>query len=156
MTAVRDYRSGEAEALNRLYVASVRGLGVRHYSAAQVEVWAGLAPSSERLDALMADGRTRLVAVDGEDRPVAFADLQTDGLIHFLYCAPEAAGTGAADALYAALEARARGAGVPRLTSEASEAAVRFLKARGFTVLERRDFEVEGVAIHNYAVEKRL
>ena len=26
----------------------------------------------------------------------------------------------------------------------------------GFTTLQRRDLEVEGVAIHNYAVEKRL
>ncbi len=35
--------------------------------------------------------------------------------------------------------------------------AVRQAAARkGFVVLRRRDFEVNGVAIHNYAMEKRL
>lgn len=156
MTAVRAYRPEDAEALSRLYVASVRGLGARDYSAAQIDAWAGLAPSAERLQALMADGRVRRVVVDDLGRPLAFGDLQADGLIHFLYCSPEAAGTGVAAALYTAIEAEARASGMMRLTAEASEAAVRFLSKQGFSVLERRDFEVGGVAIHNYAVEKRL
>lgn len=156
MTVVRAYRSEDAEALSRLYVASVRGLGVRDYSPAQIDAWAGLAPSAERLQALMADGRVRRVVIDEVGRPLAFGDLQPDGLIHFLYCLPEAAGTGVTAALYAAIEAEARAAGMVRITAEASEAAVRFLSKQGFNVLERRDFEVGGVAIHNYAVEKRL
>lgn len=156
MTVVRAYRAADAEALSRLYVASVRGLAARDYSAAQIDAWAGLAPSAERLQALMEDGRVRLIVVDAGDRPQAFGDLKADGLIHFLYCAPEAAGTGVAAALYAEIEAEARASGMVRLTAEASEAAVRFLSKQGFSVLERRDFEVGGVAIHNYAVEKRL
>ncbi|MFN3817341.1 hypothetical protein [Brevundimonas sp.] len=40
--------------------------------------------------------------------------------------------------------------------SEASEAARRVFLKRGYAVVERRDFEVAGVAIHNYAMERRL
>lgn len=156
VTVVRKYRPGDAAALSHLYVASVRGIGVRDYAQEQVEVWAALAPTPEQFERLMADGRTRLVAVDADDRPVAFADLKTDGLIHFLYCAPEAAGAGVAARLYEAIEAKARASGMRKVTAEASEAAVRFLARRGFRVMARRDLEVSGVAIHNYAVEKTL
>ena len=156
MTVIRPYRSRDAEALSRLYVASVEGLGPGHYAPEQVRVWAGLAPSAHALDELMTDGRTRLLAVDEADAPVAFADLKPDGLIHFLYCAPEAAGRGVATQLYGVVEARAREAGLSRLTAEASEAAKRFLIRRGFVLVQRRDFEVAGVAIHNFLVEKDL
>ena len=153
---IRPYRPDDAEALSALYRRSVERLGPRHYDAAQVAAWASLAPSPERLQALNQDGRITLVAVDTADRPLAFSDLEANGHIHFFYCAPDAAGTGVAATLYAVLEARARDAGMMRLHSEASEGACRFFLKQGFVVLHRRDFEVAGVAIHNYAVEKRL
>lgn len=153
---IRPYAARDAAALSALYRRSVREVGARDYSARQVEAWAGLAPSAERLDALLADGRTRLVAVDGADRPVAFVDCEADGHIHFLYCAPEAAGTGVVSELYDTLEAIARRGGVTRLYAEASEAARRFFLKKGFVVIQTRRFQVAGVDIHNYAVEKTL
>jgi putative acetyltransferase len=153
---IRPYEAGDAAPLAALYVRSVEGIGPRDYTAAQVAAWASLAPSPERLHVLGTDGRTRLVAVDDAGRPVAFADLEPDGHIHFLYCCPETAGRGVAAALYDALERRARGRGMPRLYTEASEAARRFFLNRGFFVVARRDLEVAGVAIHNYAMEKSL
>ncbi len=156
MTTVRDYRPIDAEALAALYVASVLELGARRYAPDQVRAWAGLAPSAERLEALMSDGRARLVATDDSDTPLAFADLEPDGHIHFFYAHPRAAGTDAAPMLYEALEARARTSRIERLYAEASETATGFFRRRGFHVLGRRDFEVSGVAIHNHAIEKRL
>jgi putative acetyltransferase len=61
-----------------------------------------------------------------------------------------------ASALYDALEARARERGVGRLYAEASEAARRFFLKKGFIVTARRAFAIDGVPIHNYAVEKAL
>lgn len=153
---IRPYEAKDAEALARLYIRSVIRIGSRHYSPRQVEAWASLAPSAERLDELSADGRVRLVTVDRSDRPVAFADLEPDGHIQFLYCAPEAAGTGIASRLYDALEAVARGRGISRVYAEASETARGFFLRKGFTQAVRRDFEVAGTPIHNYGVEKNL
>ena len=153
---IRPYGPADAPLLSELYRRSVRELGPRHYTPEQVEAWASLTPSTERLEALVADGRTRLLAADLADRPVAFADLEPDGHIAFFYCAPEAAGRGAAAALYAALESAARAQGLARLHAEASEAARRFFARQGFNVIARRDFEAAGVPIHNYAVEKHL
>ncbi|MEX0760201.1 MAG: GNAT family N-acetyltransferase, partial [Tistlia sp.] len=140
----------------RLYRRSVEEIGARHYAASQVEAWAALAPSPARLRELAGDGRVRLVAVDASVRPLAFVDLEPDGHIHLLYCAPEAAGRGVVSALYEVLESLARERGIARLFAEASEAARGFFTRQGFAVTARREFEVAGVPIHNYAVEKLL
>ncbi|MEQ8935019.1 MAG: GNAT family N-acetyltransferase [Amphiplicatus sp.] len=156
MTFIRPYRSDDAPHLSNLYVRSVRTLAGGDYSERQIDAWAKLAPDPARLDALALDGRLRLVAEDSRGAPAAFADLEPDGHIHYFYCAPEAAGTGTAGALYDALETAARERGLRRLYAEASEGARRFFLKRSFTVLARRAFEISGVAIHNYAVEKTL
>ena len=153
---IRPSRAEDAPALAALYVRSVEAIGPAGYAPEQVAAWAAGAPSAERLQRLATDGRTTLVAVDDADRPLAFGDLEPDGHIHFLYCAPEAVGAGVTAALYTRLEALARERGVTRLYAEASEAARRFFLKQGFVVTARRDFEVAGVPIHNYAVEKTL
>lgn len=153
---IRLYETKDAASLGGLYVRSVRGIGCRDYSPRQVEAWATLAPAPERLDELSRDGRIRLVAVDDADQPIAFADLELDGHIHFLYCAPEVAGTGVTSALYDHLENAARQRRIIRLYSEASETARGLFLHKGFTVTARRELEINGVQIHNYAVEKLL
>lgn len=153
---IRDYRSSDAEALSRLYERSVRDLGATRYSAAQIEAWASLTPSAESLRAKMADGRFRLVCETANGEIVGFLDAEPDGHIDLLYAAPEVSGTGVAKLLYEAAEARLAEAGCDRVFAEASELARSFFERRGFSTVERRDFEVAGVAIHNFAVEKRL
>jgi putative acetyltransferase len=96
------------------------------------------------------------VAADESDRPLAFGDLERNGRIDHLYCRPDVAGTGVASALYDRLEAAARDRGIGRLHVDASEPARRFFLRKGFTVLQRREFALGGVAIHNFAMEKRL
>jgi putative acetyltransferase len=155
-TVIRYYKSKDATSLADLYVRSVKQIGCRYYSPQQVEAWASLAPSPERLEELSMDGRKRFVAVDGSDQPIAFADLEQDGYIHLLYCAPESAGKGVASTLYHELERTARELGMNRLYSEASEAARGFFLKQGFVVLAKRQFEIFSIPIHNYAVEKIL
>lgn len=158
MDIIRPYRAEDAQLLADLYVRSVQGVGCRFYTAAQVACWVGLAPSAGRLHDLTGDGRLRLIATDVNvpEVPLAFIDLERNGHIHFLYCAPEAAGKGMTAALYQTAEAEARNWGLGRLYAEASEAAVRFFRRQGFTVVARRNLLVAGVDIHNYAVEKLL
>jgi len=139
-----------------LYDRSVQAIGPRDYTAEQIAVWIGQGARADRFRERLADGRRCWVAVDDGGRLQAFADLEADGHIDFLYAAPEAAGTGVSGRLVDALEAAACADGMTRLYVEASEAARRFFLKRGYVVVSRRDFEVEGVAIHNYAMERRL
>lgn len=153
---IRPFRPEDAPALARLFHDSVHRIAARHYSAEQVRAWAPGVPPAERLLGWAGDGRLLLVAVDGADAPLAFGDLEADGHVDHLFCRPDAAGTGIAARLHDALEAAAVERGIGRLYTEASEPARRFFERRGYALLHRRDFEIGGVPIHNYAMEKRL
>lgn len=156
MTVIRPYRDGDAEALAAVFERAVRGIGPADYSPAQIEAWIGHEPRAERFRSAMADGRSCWVALDDEERVTAFVDLEADGHIDFLFADPDVAGRGVTSSLLDVLEQTARDRGLKRLYVEASEAARRFLLKRGYEVERRRDFEIRGVPIHNYAMELRL
>ena len=63
---------------------------------------------------------------------------------------------GIASGLYAQLEASACQRDMPRLYVEASEPAKPFFARKGFALLHRNDFTMDGVAVHNYAMEMRI
>ncbi|WP_081944466.1 GNAT family N-acetyltransferase [Thalassospira australica] len=156
MITIRPFRAPDAASMSDIYRRSVTELGPRAYGPQQVAVWASLKPSPERLVEVMNDGRHCLVAVNNQDQVMAFGDIECDGHIEYLYASPDIAGTGVVAQLYDALENAAKAKNIAKLYSEASELAKSFLLKRGFSVVERRDFEVNGVPIHNFAVEKRL
>lgn len=157
MTTIRAYRAGDAADMAVVYERAVRAIGARDYSPEQVAAWIGdPAALAARLEARMADGRRCWVATDAMDRPKAFVDLEADGHIDFLYADPDVAGRGVTTTLLDRLEDAALRSGIARLYVEASEAARRVFDRRGYATVRRRDFEVRGVAIHNYAMERRL
>ena len=153
---VRDFRPDDAPDLARLFHAAVHGIARLHYSEAQVSAWAPEVPDPARFVARGADGRVVLVAVNDADEPLAYGDVEFDGHIDHLFCRPDVAGTGVTSALYDRLEAEAADRGIELLYVEASEPARRFFLRKGFTIVERHDFEINGVPIHNFEMEKKL
>jgi putative acetyltransferase len=153
---IRSFRSADAPALAGIFYAAVHQVAGLHYSLEQLNAWAPVVPSSERFLERGADGRILLVAADDSDQALAYGDLEKNGHIDHLYCRPDVAGTGVAAALYDHLEAAAKDRGIGRLHVEASEPARRFFLRKGFIVLQRREFTLGGVAIHNFAMEKLL
>ncbi len=154
--AIRPFREDDAEALSEVALAAIRGIGPHGYSREQVEAWAGRhrGPADYRTRA--AAGDTIFVAVDIDDRPVAYALLEPDGHLDRLYNHPDHTRQGLAGQLLAAAETEAQARDITRLYTEASELARPAFERAGYKVTHRRDFEVEGVAIHNYAMEKAL
>lgn len=153
---IRPYLARDAGSLSALMTRSIVEIGPRDYAQAQVAAWAARVPSADRLHEIFSDGRRALVAEGAGGRLLAFGDLEANGHLDYLYCAPDALGKGVASALYDALEAAARGAGVRRIYTEASEAARRLFTRKGFSTVGKREFEIGGVVIHNYAMEKLL
>ena len=152
----RAYRREDAAAIATIFTRSVVEVACQDYSAAQINAWALCALSPEQVHAQCTDGRTVMVAVDHVEKPIAYGDLEADGHIDHLYCSPEVVGMGVASALYDELETIACARGFDRIYTEASEAARRLLSRKGFVVTAERDFEIDGVPIHNYAMEKVL
>ena len=153
---VRDGRVEDAEELSALFHASVRQIGAKYYSDEQVRAWSPAEPDPARFVMRITDGRTFLVATRPDEDILAYGDLEATGHIDHLYARPDAAGTGVARLVYDRLEQEARESGIDRLFVEASEPASRFFAKRGFHIVERNDFEIAGVAIHNYRMEKVL
>lgn len=153
--SVRSYQPEDAALLAEIFMRAITEIGPKDYSPDQVAAWAARAPSADDLHSKMGDGRTRLVALD-RNGPVAFCDLEDDGHIDLLYCAPEAAGRGASRHLYVQIEAYGRGQGLSRFYTEASAMARRFFLRQGFQEIGRRDFLIGDTKIHNFAMEKTL
>ena len=139
-----------------VYERSVRAIGPADYTPAQINVWIGRGANADRFRTRLADGRQCWVARDADDGLQGFIDLEPDGHIDFLYVTPEYAGTGLAGRLLDTLERAGSDHGLSRFYVEASEAARRFFLKRGYVETSRRDFVVEGVPIHNYAMERNL
>lgn len=154
--AIRAYEPHDAADVADVFYRSVREVALSDYTADQVEAWAPRPVDAEQVRRCCGDGRLVLVAADRQGHVAAFIDLEPDGHIDHLFCAPEAAGKGIASQLYEAIEAAARTEGIRRLFTEASELARRFFERRGFTVLERQDMVLRGVPIHNYRMAKDL
>lgn len=158
--AIRLYCDGDAPALADLTLAAIRSVGTQAYSGEQVEVWAARHPGPERFIERVDAGHAILVAADADDAPVAYALLEPDGHLDMLYCHPEHTRRGLADELLAQAESHARLLALTRLFTEASELARPAFERGGYTVTQRRDFDIDGpngpVPIHNYAMEKVL
>ena len=154
--SIRSYVQRDAADLADVFFRSVRQVALSDYTAAQVVAWAPERATPAKMHQTASNGRQTLVAANEHDRAVAYIDLEPDGHIDHLYCAPEAAGHGIASQLYEAIEAMARKQGIGRLYTEASELARRLFERKGFVVLERQSKVLRGVRIHNYRMTKKL
>ncbi len=153
---IRTYERRDAADVADVFYRSVREVALSDYTAEQVKAWVPGRWDAEQEHRRSGDGRLVLVAADESGHVVAFIDLEPDGHIDRLFCAPEAAGRGIASRLYEALETAARAQGIERLFTEASELARQFFERKGFAVLQRQDKILRGVPIHNYRMAKTL
>jgi putative acetyltransferase len=83
-------------------------------------------------------------------------ELEGNGHVEMLYCAPEAAGHGVAAHLYAAAELLARERGLTHLTTDASRFAESFFGKHGWHVDERETVTRFGVEIQRARMSKTL
>lgn len=158
--SVRPYRDDDAEVLSDICLAAIRDVGSRAYSEAQIAAWSARHRGAEMYRERVSDGHLIFVAVDAQDVPVAYALLEADGHLDRLYNHPRHTRRGLAGRLLATAEARARELGIARLYTEASDLARPAFERAGYSVTQRRDFEIEhggkSVPIHNWAMEKAL
>ncbi|TNE57942.1 MAG: GNAT family N-acetyltransferase [Sphingomonadales bacterium] len=155
--SLRPFREEEAPRLCEIFGEAVQVIGRHGYSDDQVRVWHGRTPADpQRMLYRHSQGHRIIVAADEADIAVAYALLEPDGHLDHLYCHPDHTRRGLADRLLAEAEDQARKLGAERLYTEASELARAAFERAGYSVTHRRDFEIDGVAIHNFAMEKAL
>ncbi len=134
-TLIRRAALGDAAAMCEVNMRSIRISAAGHYTAAQLEAWAGPV-SVERCERIVAE-TIAFVAVDLE-RVVGFANLDVaDGELDQLYVDPAAGGRGVARALVQAVEGAAIGHRLREVHTRASLRAEPAFERLGYRVVER-------------------
>ena len=152
---IRPYAPDDAEAVSELRWRSVRHIGPRAYSAEQIAAWLPEPDGVAKTRARCEDGRQVWLAVSDNGTIMGVTDLEPDGHVDTLYVDPDHAGRGVGSALLAHVDLAAKDTGMPRLYTEASELAAPVFERAGYSRDGRRDFDLRGVRIHNYAMSKR-
>lgn len=151
---VREYRSGDAAELLRLFRDSIRKTCACDYNPEQIAAWA-----SEEIDlanwSARFGGRYAVVA-DSGGIAIGFAELQPDGHIDRFYVAAGQQRKGVGKTLLEAILARARQWGISRLRVEASLTARPFFTSQGFRTLAEQTVICRGVPMQNYRMERIL
>ena len=154
--SIRPYQDSDAEALASVCRAAIKGIGPEAYSDEQVDVWLSRHPGAELYRERVSNGATIFVAADEDDAPVAYALLEPDGHLDHLYNDPAHTRKGLALNLLATASLFAKHHGITRLYTEASDLARPSFEEAGYVATEKREFEIDGVPIHNWAMEKAI
>jgi putative acetyltransferase len=138
-----------------MHQASIRDLCRSHYTADQIEAWAG-PKRPEHYEPLMRD----LIVFVGEEGSdiVAFGVLDPAAAdIRALYVAPAFAGHGIGARILDALESEARCLAIPRLSVSATLNSIGFYTARGYSSLGAAENVLpQGISLPCVIMEKAL
>lgn len=140
--------------LTRLFYAAVHQGTGDFYTPRQRHAWAPMVPRAAIWQQRLA-GQMVLTA-RRHGRLFGFMTLMDDGCIDFAYVAPNAVGQGIGGQLFANILAEARHRGLARLHTQASLAARPFFLARGFRQTAEQSIDRRGIALTNFAMERRL
>ena len=129
--------------MTEVYDRAVREGAKGASSEAQLEAWAPqVGPNWDRTDELL--DQWAWVAEEDNGRLLGIMPLEPGGYLDMAFVTPEAMGTGVAPALHASVIARARAAGLARLTVRASILARRFFLKQGWQVDKKHMHEAAG------------
>ena len=76
---IRPFRADDADRLAALFHTSVHQVGIRDYSVEQISAWSPAVPDSTGYFRRYLVGRVFLVAVDDNDDPIGYGDLEANG-----------------------------------------------------------------------------
>ena len=136
VATLRKATQEDREAIWRVFTRAVRELARDAYTPAQIEAWAALRQPETFADAIATQ---EFFVAEEDGAVVGYGQLNSQtGVVEAVYVAPECACRGLGRELMAALEARARAAGLASLRLRASLNAVGFCEHLGWRV-ERRE-----------------
>ena len=154
MITIRPYQREDRAACMAIYFRAVQEGAVLFYSEPERNAWAPTAvPDLTKADKLL-DQWAYVSEIEGT--PTGFMTLCPDGYLDMAFVLPEVMGQGHAAALYDTIIARAKAAGLTRLTVHASHLARRFFARRGWQVDAVEQHPVRGQRLERFAMSLDL
>lgn len=154
LPTIRRFQDEDALATATLFHRSVHELTQDHYDQAQRDAWAPQIP--EKAAWLNRLKPQSVFVAEQESGIVGFMTLTQDGYLDLAFVAPGASRQGVGAMLYEAINAEATVLGLKRMHAEASHLARPFFERQGWAVLKEQTVHRNGVALMNFAMEKRL
>lgn len=147
---IRPYRPADCMGLAALFYETVHSVNVRDYTPEQLDAWANGHVDLTAWNQSFLEHCT-LVAVEG-DAIIGFGDMDGSGYLDRLYVHKDFQRCGIAAALCDALEQTVNAS---VFTAHASMTAKPFFEHRGYRVVKKQQVLRSGIALTNYAMEKR-
>lgn len=147
---IRPYRPAECAGLAALFYETVHSVNARDYTPVQLDAWANGHVDLTTWNQSFLEHCT-LVAVEG-DTIIGFGDMDSSGYLDRLYVRKDFQRRGVATALCDTLEQTVN---ARVFTTHASITARPFFEHRGYRVVKEQQVLRSGIALTNYAMEKR-
>lgn len=141
----------DLEAVQKLFVETIKSTCKNDYSPAQISVWTSSVQNKERWLGIMRD--QHFLVAEIENTIVGFGSLENGNYLDFLYVHKDYLRRGVANYLYQELLAESQQQGFDRLTSDVSKTARPFFETKGFIVVKENKMVKQGVEISNYHME---
>ena len=148
----RDYSESDLHSVIDVYQSAIHSLAAGFYTKRELEAWAPLAPDVRRWKERLAPLRTVVADVGGTI--VGFVSYEADGHLDFLFTHPRYARQGIATRLCRQVEASLIAAGIARIFTESSLAALPFFERSGFRIDAEEFVECRGVQLRRYRMHK--
>jgi putative acetyltransferase len=152
--AIRPYRADDRAATKLVFFRAVREGTAAIYTESQRAAWAPSPDPDLTIPDKLLDQWAWVAEQQG--RIIGFMSLCHDGLLDMAFVLPEVMGKGVATALYQSLLAKARTAGLSRLTVDASPYSHGFLRKHGWQVDWEGDRIYDGMAYFGYRMSLAL
>ena len=140
---IRAGTTGDAPFIQRVHEESIRGLGPKAYSRAEVESWAAGLQSDRYAWGITHGGVVYFVAEVPGTGVIGFC-CYVAGDVLALYILPEWAGRGIGSALLDRAERRIEAAGHERIRLDAALTSRGFYEKRGYSTVRRLDWKTRG------------
>lgn len=154
MPDIRPFTPDMAAACGTLFYNAVQIGAAAYYDQAQRDAWAGAPIPTDRFLTRFAD--QNVLTAWNDTQLTGFMTLRADGYLDMAFVAPEARGTGTADALLAGLLSHAQANGLSRLFTFASFPARSFFARHGWCVIRPNIVTIGNVTLENFEMEFRL
>ncbi len=151
---IRPYQESDAETLWSLFYHTVRTVNRRDYTQAQVEAWAPEAMSMDVWRTALQKKATYVAEQEG--KILAYAVLQSDGLIDHFFCHHQHQREGVGRKLMAYLLTVATAQEIDMLYAAVSITAEPFFTQSGFEVIEEQIVTRRGQTLRNSVMKKTV
>lgn len=151
---LRPFLPADTLGLRELFAQAIEELTQDDYDEDQRAAWASRAEDAVAFAKRLGGATTLVVQVEGEY--LGFGSLKDNKILDMLYVHPHYAGEGVGTAICDALEKLAAARGAEAISVEASETAVLFFEARGYTPMQRNSVPVDDLWLTNTTMKKDL